>query len=432
MSLNLDPNSSPFGPIQGPSFISPPTGGDHDTHDPTASTISQSLAEALMVQYLMGWPVLKQPEDPSSYQTTLQGITAAVGAEMGRIGSEIWDKYLDHLAEEKERIAEYLNSPAFRKYVEERTLSGQVNTELNTNINLKNPIMDAVDFNQYLNTRINAALNLWSGTIDSVSSYIQQNKESNPEASLFVAASFAITSTYIGDYLNIVDVASTSMVSVNPIQESVAQILPLVPQQMQEQVALTINLLAIGLINFANAESVVSGVQQNRAPLNWETATALARNILANVEGNVVNGLLMAMLINKMENLGGTQEERKAMLAQLTDLAKAVMIAVGVGALLKAAMPDIKLTSDMLISTLTQPLVAQSELDQRLVDALSPLASYFSYLRESGSISEEGWNDILSRLGAFFEANPNFDEVFGQTNLMGGLVQNLFTSEFEG
>ncbi len=432
MSLNFDPNASSLGPVQGPSFVPPTTGDETDTHDPTASTISQSLAEALMVQYLMGWPVLQQPNDNGTYTASVEGITAMAGVELSKIGADMWDSYMDHLAEEKERIAEYLNSPAFRQYVEDRTLRGQVQTELNTNVNTQQTqVFNATDFNQYINSRIISATELWTNTIDGVSNYIQQNKEANPEACLFVAASFAITATYIGDYLNIVDVASTNMVSVNPVQDAVQQALQLIPPQVQEQFTISINLLAIGLINFANAEAIAKGGEQQRPPMTWDTAVALSRSILASVQGNVVNGFLLAMLINKLEHLGSTEEQRNSKLEQLNAIAKAIMLAIAAGALLKAAMPDVDLTADDFSAVFEEPLVPQSEMDQRLVNELSPLVSYFNSLREQAMFSNEGWKNLVQVLGHFFSSNPDFHDIFSSTQLMQSLVKNLLNPDFE-
>jgi hypothetical protein len=435
MSLNFDPNASSFGPVTGPSYVPPatPTGDETDTHDPTSSTISQSLAEALMVQYLMGWPVLEQPNDNGTYTTSVEGITAMVGAEFARIGSDMWDNYLDHLAEQKQRIIDYLNSPQFRDFIQDRTLRGAVQNELNSNINTQNPIYNATDFNTYINSQIIAATELWTNTIDGVSNYIQQNRESNPEAGIFIAASFAVTATYIGDYLNIVDIASTDMVTVNPVQDAVAQVLPLIPQQLQDQFTMVINLFAIGLINFSNAEAILRSSNQQRPPENWDTAVAFAHSVLANVQGNIVNGFLLAMLITKSENMSGTQEERNAEINKLTTMAKAIMVAFAIGGLLKASAPDMPLTAALFFATINKPLVAQSEIDKRLVDELSPLVEYLNNLRANDLLlSGSDWENLLEALGHFFQDDPDFEDVFRPTNLAGSLGQNLFNPDIEG
>lgn len=430
MGLNIDPNS--IGPVQGPNFVAPPAAGEEEeTHDPLASTLSQSLAEALLVQLLPGWPVLQPPDDNGSY--SMDGINAMIGSKFAKIGSEMWDRYLDLLEEQKERIKEYLNSPSYRQFVEESTMRGQVHEELNTNIDTKSAVHSTSEHNLYLNSRIINATDLWSNTIDGVSSYIRENRDDNPTAALFVVASFAITSTYIGDYMNIVDVASTDMVAVNPIQESVSHILPLVPQQLQEQFTLAINLFAMGLINFSNAEAILkSGNDQQRPPTNWESIVTFAHQVLDKVEGNMINAYLMAMLVNNVEHLGATQEQRETTLSKLEILAKAMMISVAVAALLKAATPDMKLNGLIFTKTMTEELVAQSADDQKLVNELSPLIEKFNQIREEGVMSEEFWDNLMASLGDFFDDDPDIDDLISPTKIYSDIVKEMFNSEVAG
>lgn len=432
MSLNFNPNALPTGPVQGPTYVPPTSEEKTDTHDPTASTLSQSLMEALMVQYLMGWPVLQQPNDNSTYSTSIEGISAMAGAELSKIGADMWDSYQDHLEEQKERIAEYLNSPAYQQFVQDRTLRGQVQTELNTSVDTQSQqLYNATDFNQYINSRIISATELWTNTIDGVSKYVNDNKDINPAASLFVAASFAITATYIGDYMNIVDVASTNMVSVNPVQDAVSQALQLVPPQLQDQFSISVNLLAIGLINFANAEAIVKSGQQQRPPITWDAAVALAQSVLASVKGDIVNGLLMALLINNLESMGTTEQERGEQMQKLNVLAKAMMLAIAAGALLKAAMPDLELSKEDFIALFQSPLEAQSEQDKRLLDQLSPIVEYFKELKGEGNFSDEAWDGLLDVMGNFFASDPDYKDTFSSTTLMGGLVKQLLNPELD-
>ena len=63
---------------------------------------------------------MQQPNDEGAY--TIDGINAMVGAGTAQIINDMWDSYLDHLEEQKERIAEYLNSASFRQFMEDRTM----------------------------------------------------------------------------------------------------------------------------------------------------------------------------------------------------------------------------------------------------------------------------------------------------------------------
>lgn len=428
-----------------PSFINPnavgvpqpvvpvSTEGEGDTQDPLLSTLSQSLAEALLVQLLPAWPVLQHPDNEGA--NSIDGINAAFGAEFARIGSEMWDGYLDHLEEQKARIADYLNSASFRTFMEDRTMRGQVHAELSTNIDTESPVRNATEFNMYLSSRIQNATDLWSNTIDGVSNFIRENRDDNPAAALFIATSFAITSTYIGDYLNIVDVASTDLVTVNPIQDSVGSILHLVPQQLQEQFTMVVNLFAIGLINFANAEAILkTGTEQQRPPTNWESIVTFAHQVLDKVEGNMVNSYLMAMLINNVEDLGPTQEQRDKTISKLEILAKAMMLSVAVAALLKGSAPDMPINGLIFTSTMTGELKAQSEEDERVVNELSPLIQHFNQLREEnlGTLPEEFWDNLMAALGDFFDDNPDVEDLISPTTIYSNIVRELFNNEIAG
>lgn len=431
MSLGFNTNTNPFQPIQGSGFVFPTFPQEQtDTHDPTASSLSQSLAEALMVQFLPAWPVLQQPGPQDS--SSIAAITAAVGAKYAEIGADIWDGYLKHLAEQKIRIADYLNSPAYRHFLEANTLQGKVQQEINTSPDANNPILNATQFNSVLTGRIESASRLWADAIDGVSNYVSQNRDVNPAAALFVVASFAITATYIGDFINVVDVASTNMVTVKPIQDSVSNVLAMVPQQIQEQFALTINLFVIGLINFSNAEAIVkAGNQQQRAPTNWESVTTFAHNVLEKVEGNIVNGYLMAMLVNSMERLGPTAQDRETQIGKLAILAKAMMLSTAVAALLKAATPDLQLNGLIFGATMTKPLKAMSEDDKRLLNELSPLVTAFNKLREESGMSQEFWANLTESLGNFFDGNPSIEDLVSPATVYANIVSHLFSRDIE-
>jgi len=435
MGMHFDPNASSLGPVQGPGFVTPASGReDTETHDPTQSSIQQSLAEALGVQFLAGWPVLQHPEGGGNYASpaAIAGIFSTKTAE---IINNMWDSYLDHLEEQKERIVDYLKSAAYRQFVEEKTMGGQVHERITTNIDTESPVYSTSEFNTYLNSRsrFQNAIDLWTNTFDGVSNYVRDNREENPAAALFVVASFAITSTYIGDYMQIVDVASTDMVTVNPIQDSVGHILPLVPQSVQEQFTLAINLFAIGLINFSNGEAILKvGEQTQRPPTNWESIVTFAHNVLENIEGNVVNAYLMAMLVNHIDQLGATEEQRGKTLAKLEILAKAFMLSVAIAALLKAATPDLRLNGLIFTKTMEEPLLAMSDEDKKLVNELAPLVRQFNELREEGTMSEEFWSNLMASLGDFFDSDPAVEDLINPTRIYRELVKNLFNSELEG
>lgn len=430
MDLNFNTNTESFGSVQGPGAVAPTGSHTHgQTQDPGASTLSHSLAEALAIQFLAGWPILLQPNNQvvGSAEDTIKTINAG----FAKIGSDMWDGYLKHLADEKRRVEDYLKSPAYQHWIDQVSLKGLVNTDLKTDV-AKHALMNATEFNEYATGRIRSAARLWTDAIDGVSNFVNQQRDVNVGDALFVVASFAITSTFIGNYMNVVDVASTNMVTVKPIQDAVANVLSLVPNQLQDQFALAINFLAVGLIYFSNAESIVkAGDQKQRAPTNWESITTFAKNLLEKVEGNMVSTYLMAMLTHRLEEVAGNQTQRDQVFGRLVVLAKAVMLSTAMAALLKAATPDLQLNSLVFVATLTKPLKAMSSEDEVLLQQLQPLVLAFNKLREESGMSEEFWGNLISALGDFFDRDPPVEELVDPTNVYANLVSHLFQRDLE-
>lgn len=432
-----------FGPLTGPTeiFTPPIIEGDTEAADPHASTISQSLAEALMVSFLMGNPILADPNSESV--GGVDAAEAAVGAAFAKIGSEMWDHYLDHLAEQKERIMDYLASPAYRQFVEERTMEGQVHERLSTSLDVQSVLRSMAEYEEYLDSRHGMtpelieeemrkvyAMGAWSNLIDGAANYIDANRDSSSDGAMFIAASFVISSTFIGDYANIVDIASTDMVGANPIQNAPGSLLDLVPPELQQSFALTINLFAVGMINFSNAEAIGLSEKTGNPPTSWDTAVAYANEVLNKVQGNMVNTVLMALFVNNMEALGETEQEQTGQLSRLALMAKAVMLATAMAAVLKTATGVIN--GDTFLALVNEPLEARSEEDEEVVKVLSPLVEYFNSLRSEGIVLESEFDKLMEALGLWLNGNPDFENITNPTQIYAGLAQHLRPEEQRG
>ncbi|MFQ5729442.1 MAG: hypothetical protein ACE5GN_03680, partial [Waddliaceae bacterium] len=193
---NIDPDAGSVTGPTGPRGL-PPV--EEEKEEPeinllALSTISQSEAERALAVLLMGYPSLVEPLDPEVLQ-------AAIGARMAEIGSQIWDKFLEHLAEEKARIRDYLNSPKYHQWLETRSQAYLAKMESQMDVNTPGDT---------LSEKIrNHILSVWTNAMEGVSSYIRETRDEHGGAAAFMAASFVITAGFIGDYMNIVDVAST-------------------------------------------------------------------------------------------------------------------------------------------------------------------------------------------------------------------------------
>lgn len=422
MGLGFDPNA---GPIQGPGFIVPSAAPENGQKENSgASTLSNSLAEALAVQFIAGSPLLEQPR--------LRAISLGAGAieelaaGFANIGTDIWTSYLNHLAEEKERIEDYLKSPAYQYWMDQFTMQGLVAQGVKNDVASK-ALLNATEFNEAIHDRAQNAAKLWTNTIDGVSNFINQEHDKNAGNALFVMASFAIMATF-----SVGGVLSTGVVNVQPIQDAAGTVLSLVPTQLQDSFALAINLLAGGLVYFSNAEAILkTGEEKQRPPTNWESVVVFAKNVLEKVSGNMINAYLMAMLINQMEELAPDQPQKELVINRLAILAKALMLSTAAAALLKAATPDLQLTSAFFTGTLAQPLKALPGENTALLEQLKPIVTAFNQLRNETGMSEAFWDDLVASLGEFFGRNPTIDDLVNPTAVYTQLVNHLFNRDIE-
>jgi hypothetical protein len=421
--MSIDSNLGPTGPygVVGPT--GPEGAQGANVLDPfLMSTLSPSQQEALMVLYLMNSPILVQPNtdinNQASYTIDVSAIGAMVATKFEEIGSDIWDKYLNYLTDQKERIREELASPRYRAWVEDHKTP-----------EMKNEIRSAVEYNEWINSLPagqreeeilrNQASNLWSHYIEGVSNYISNVHDTNPEAAAFMVASFVITSAYIGDYMNIVDVASTKMVAVNPIQDAANSVLPIIPPNFQESVVLTINLFVIGAMYSSTAELLPKIKGGDQKELDFTAAKAYAAEVCDKVENNEINYFLMALLVNSSEEGAPITNER---LNQLAAMVKMIMLSVALAILYKVEAGWLK--GEDFRALIQGELQPRSDEEARLV-------SMFGQLQGSGALGE-AWDNLLEALINFFESNPSVEDMLNPMRVYAGVSSSLPTTEAKG
>lgn len=393
------------------------------------STISQSLKEAVMMYYAIGIPVLQQPEFSEdgqfSWSVSNESIQQAVAAGFAKIGSEIWDSYADYLEEQKKRIAEYLDSPQYQAKIEQNSPAYIAYAERNTPIDAQSQVRNASGYQEWLSTlppaardeeiarvqnTIDNSQGLWNNVIDATSNFLSNYRDELPEAIPFMAASFVITSTFMGDYMNIVDVASTNMVAVNPVQDAARNVLDLVPQTFQEQVTLSINFFAIGLVAISNAEAIgnmqKSGGQENASR---EAVLAFANNVIDKVKSNEVNYYLTALLVNNLEEGQLSPQD----IHHLTRVVKVAMLSVALAALYKFEAGEI--TGQEFRDLLDGKMEPRSEEERQLVSLLQQI--YGEGLQESDGEYADQWRSVMDNLVEFIVSKPSVEDLINPTKV---------------
>lgn len=422
--MSIDSNLGPTGTYGPTGPVGPEGDQGTDILNPLLmSTLSPSQQEQLMVLYLMNFPILVQPNmdntnNQTNYTTDISAIGAIVASRFEEIGSDLWDKYLDYLAEQKERIREELESPRYRAWVEDHKTP-----------EMKNEIRSSTEYNEWLNSLPageredellrNQASDLWVQYIDGTSNYISNVRDTNPQAASFMVASFVITSAFIGDYMNIVDVASTDMVAVNPIQDAVNNV-SIIPPNFQDSMNLTINLFVVGALYSSGVELVPKIKGGDSKELDFEAAKAYASEVADKVEGNEINYFLMALLVNSTEEGAPITNER---LNQLAAIVKVMMIAVALALLYKVEAGWLK--GEDFRALVQGELEPRSEEEARLVGLLREL-------QDSGVLSEETWDNLMEGLTSFFDSNPKVEDMLNPARVYAAVNSSLPTTEAKG
>lgn len=423
MDPNIQGNIGGAGPI-GPLGPIPGFDVEKGLLDPLLlSTLSPSQQEALMVMYLMNMPILPPPVGGEGINSETIGTIVAAG--FAKIGSEMWDKYLDYLAEEKQRIADYLKSPQYRDFLELRSPDYLAKVERSSPLETMRAIRETAEYKgwygeltvseQQLEDKRFQALGLWTDKIDGLTNYINDAKKTNPESIPFMAASFVISTAFIGDYMNIVDVASTKMVGVNPIQDAVGTSLAnILPKDFQEQVNLTINLFVTGLIYHTMAEEVAKFGKPGDKPKDLEYAKDFARSVINKVSGNEINSMLMALLVGKMEKGEPLTKDR---IDQFAAVSKAMMIAIALALLYKVQTKWI--TGQEFHAMLT------GFFKEPATDEEKALVNLFKGLKGTAGMSDKDWNGLIGAMVSFFDKNPSVDLLLNPLKVYSQVLQNF-------
>ncbi len=387
------------------------------------STLSHSQQEALMVLYLMNMPVLPPPGGAQGMNTETIGTIVAAG--FAKIGSDMWDKYLDYLAEEKQRIADYLKSPQYMVFIERQSSNYIAKAERSSPLETMQAIRETAEYKgwygeltvseQQLEDKRFHSLGLWSDKIDGLTNYIDDAKKTNPGSIPFMAASFVISAAFIGDYTNIVDVASTKMVGANPIQDAVGTSLAnILPQDFQEQINLTINLFVTGMIYHTMAEEVAKFGNSGNKPKDLQFAKDFAKSVIEKVGSNEVNSMLMALLVSKMEK---GEPLTKSRINQFTAITKAMMIAIALALLYKVQTKWI--TGQEFQSMLN------GEFKEPATDEEKVLVNLFKGLKATGEMSDEGWTGLIGSMFSFFDKNPSVDKLLNPLKVYSQVLMNF-------
>lgn len=232
----------------------------------------------------------------------------------------------------------------------------------------------------------------------------------------FMTASFIIAGAFIGDFMGVVDVASTEMVGVNPIQDACTQIAHIFPLDLQETALLTINLFAGGMIYYATAETLASQGQGQRPP-SLEFVKNYAQGTLDLVEKNTVNAFLYSLLSNKLEGRQLSNEQFQ----QLVAATKIIMLSLALALIYKTETGW--LTEKEFAGLLTgETILPKGEIGADLVAAIRALLDSLPTGDPTNPLSRE---NVLIAMLAYLGSNPPVEELLNPQKTFAKVVEEL-------
>lgn len=381
-----------FGPLDaaGPTYVPGQTDGQGTgTFDARfLSTLSPSQQQALAAYFIMNLPILAAPND-QGVKIDGAAVNASISLQISQIGSDIWDKYIEYLAQEEQRLRDYLKSPAYQLWLDQHKPA------------------QAGD----------GASSAWLHSIDGLSNYISNAHDLNPQAAQFMVASVVIAGTIMGTGVNVPDVVSTNLVSVNPIQDAVGSVVSSLPPNFQDTLALTINLFAVGAVYTAAAEVIAKGKAIDPKELDLEMAKSYAKNVCDKVDSNEINYCLMALLVHHTEDGVPLTNEKFNKLAAMV---KMIMISIAMAVLYKVEAGA--------INGLDFKALVNGDLQPRTEEEKELVAS-FTRLKGERAISSQEWDEVIEGLAGFFDKNPAVNDIMNPVKVYASVNSTVTLGE---
>lgn len=349
------------------------------------------------------------------------------------IGAKIWDEYLEVIKEQadlaKKELREWYRSPEYAEWREERGFDSNFQAKVTEDPTLMSGVEQLREKNEH-------AISLWSDLDSATQNLIQQGTEEAKDWTPSIVMSSAAFATMVGAPHNIVDVASTDMVTVNPIQDANINFLPLVVESnLKESFTLTVNLFAVGAYMVANLQAI-GKAQKGEKTVTEDAVIAFATEILDKVEGNLVNAFLMNMIISKSEGTSPVTENR---MQELATIAKIVMLSVALTALYTLGTGWI--TPEEFLSLINgemKPEINEENPEEtpEKVKMEIKLVEMFQALRKealgNGIMTQEAWDNIIYYLAKFMKKNPSAKDLMEPTEIWINITKSMPTPELGG
>ncbi len=248
------------------------------------STLSPSQQQEILSLYLAPVPTLEPPR--WNVPEIVEGIM---------VNPKIWENYLTFLHEQGQKMEREITSPDHLARV-------QATSPLSTK--------RVIDDSKVL--------------ISAMRDYVDNHK-GDADAAPFMAVALVIAAGFIGAYMSVVDVASTSMMTVKPIIDAAAVTMQVLPSQFVDPSLMVINLFATATLYTATLGMVGQSQSTGDKPKNIDFARNYADEIMTKVKGNEINRFMYALLVHTLENGQPISNQRAD---QIVTYSKLMMLSV--------------------------------------------------------------------------------------------------------
>jgi len=409
------------------------------------STLEQSQKKTERVVVMAGLPILPLPQfvltielftdnsGSSPIQATLLDKRAIDGAILA-MHVEQWEheaimKVLDSWSKSIREEAQHTKEAAEKRWREALTPEQQIELERRRIVGgSKNDSFDIDGFTRWVATRpaaeqqellyLGSQCTLLEGMSKIINSYTAQGEVSSdggkkrtlpPQeiSAPVMAAAFVITGTNAGEWSPIVDVSSTELVSVTPLQSNMTDAMAIVSMPSDMRIEMEyIGALFAGAAQYVAAAETLQrmGKEEKKEPFDSLFAERYAENVLAIVNSSALDTAAMAILATKCEQGKPLSAQRKAELIAMVKVSL-LTIALALCYKIEVGGNQARVTEQELEALL------QGKMTLAETDAKVKLAAAISTLLQKKEIGEKKSQLLFEKLVSYVTSNPSVDQL---------------------
>lgn len=369
--------------VNGPGYVAPVESGSQ-TQAPKGhsqiDSLSRAEQEALVSMMMAGYPSLPTP-----------------GSQ--EIVSNMLNSWSEAIAEDSERVREYLTSAAYQVWIQNNSPSAQSSSAAVNSV-------EAQQSDQ--RRRTDRADDPLTGDL---TAYFDQVNSKDPAA--VGALPFALVNFIVPGALvsGVIDIASTGQVAVNPIVDSsffsniVAN--PALPLgDMRAELSMLGSIFAAGALNYADANRTAQAIEKKQVPNNNNLALNYGDKVLSLVSNSQFDQFLAGMFSGK--NLSPEKLNERIASFKLVLLASALM------AIYTSETKHISEGDFLGLANGTTSPRSKTEAD---------LSAAFQSIKNSGLISQNVYQQLVEGLASYAGKNPDFSSFFKVDNAFAAISE---------